>query len=61
MADNYGQDTYYAYVLAKSVRLAVAAARLEASKVDDCYAQRRDYFVLCVTAGHNDDLNTGRL
>ena len=59
--DDTGTDTYYAHVTARGVKTAVAAARREASASDDDIYIPNCYVVLCITAGHNEDLNTGRL
>jgi hypothetical protein len=59
MADEFGKDTYMAYVSAKSVAEAQEAAQHEAYKADDCCGGWEDYAVLLVIAGNHRDIKEG--
>lgn len=59
VADDYGQDTYQAWVEAESVTEAIRKAQLEVVIVDDPddrFNFAADYFVLAVYLGHQADI-----
>lgn len=60
MTDNYGQDTYYAWVKADTPGHAIARARAQVIKADDVddpdNCNPDDYAVLLVLAGYQQGL-----
>lgn len=65
MTDNFGQDTYQAWVEAPDPIRAKAFAQQQAFEADraredlPALENLEDYFVLAVYAGHIEDLNSG--
>lgn len=64
LANEFGKDTYLAYVEARDIELAQEMAQLQASNAD-CQsdaeredANPEDYAVLAVFEGHHEDLKT---
>jgi len=61
VADRFGEDTYLAFVTARSPTLAIKAARLEVLRADDIAAvNREDYHPLFTLNGWHNDITPGK-
>lgn len=56
LAENYGQDTYYAFVDAETPEIAVRRAQAEAVTVNPETQDEGDFFPLLCIEGFHDDL-----
>lgn len=56
IADEFGKDTFLAWVEADTIADAQMRGQIAANDADDAEGDEQDYHVLFVTPGHLDDL-----